>query len=250
MTSFVKTPEQIALMRQAGQILAKAMKEIAIVAEPGVAGSKLDQIAEAVIRDHGAEPAFLGYQDYPSTICLSVNDGLVHGLPAGQVLSEGDLAGIDIGVRFKGWNVDSANTLAIGKISDEDQRLMDSTAEALRAGIGKVSASVALGTVQAAIQDVIEKGGFGLVRTLSGHGIGQSLHEYPSIPNFGQAGQGPKLEAGMTICLEPMLTAGLDQVKTAPDGWTIVSKDGSQTCHKEHTILVTENGAEILTNWE
>ncbi|MCA9388373.1 type I methionyl aminopeptidase [Candidatus Berkelbacteria bacterium] len=250
MSDYIKTTEQIELMRQAGKILAEAMDQVSLIAKPGVTGDELDRIAESVIRDHGAEPAFLGYQGYPSTICLSVNDGLVHGLPVGQTLKEGDLAGIDLGVRFKGWNVDSANTLAIGKISVDDHDLLKAARQALVSGIAQVKDGVSLGTVQAAIQKVIDDGGYGLVRSLSGHGIGKQLHEYPSIPNFGQINQGPKLKAGMTICLEPMLTAGTDKVKTAADDWTIVSADGSQTAHIEHTLLVTSQGAEILTNWQ
>ncbi len=234
-------------MRRAGQILAATLTELEAAIKPGVTGARLNQLAERSIRSQGGEPAFLGYDDYPATICFSVNDGLVHGLPTERSLQAGDLVGLDCGVRLDGWNVDAARTVSVGPADPADQRLVETAWRALEAGLDRVRAGVHLGDVQHAIEQVIAQAGFGLVRNLTGHGIGRDVHEAPSIPNFGTPGDGPILKAGMTICLEPMLTAGTGETAQSKDGWTIVSADGTRAAHVEETILVTKTGAEVLT---
>lgn len=243
----IKSPEAIASMRRAGRILGQTLTTVCAAAKPGITGLELDALARKTIETAGGEPAFLGYQDFPATICFSVNDGLVHGIPTPYAVKPGDVVKIDIGVRVDGYNVDAARTVLVPPVDPKDQALVDATTEALEAGIAQVKDGVHLGTVQAAIQSVIKRHGYGLVRSLTGHGIGTELHEPPQIPNYGEAGSGPLLKAGMTICLEPMLTAGSGEVGTGPDGWTVVSKDGTQSAHVEETLLITEHGAEVLT---
>ncbi|MEK7785874.1 MAG: type I methionyl aminopeptidase, partial [Chloroflexota bacterium] len=242
-------PEAIGAMRAAGWMLGQTLQILSAAAKPSMSGDELDIIARDTIRALGGEPAFLGFEKFPSTICLSRNDAIVHGLPTGQRLAAGDIIGIDCGVRLNGWNTDAAVTITIGQPSGVDTNLITATHKALVAGIQMVRPGVQLGEVQAAIQAVIEKLGYGLVRTLTGHGIGRSLHEAPGIPNYGTVGTGIRLEAGMVFCLEPMLTTGSGAVKTAADGWTIVASEGShiRTAHQEHTILVTETGREVLS---
>lgn len=246
---FVKSPEAIRSLRAAGRMLGQTLSVLAEAAGPGVTGAELDAIARETIQSLGGEPGFVGFEGFPAAICLSVNSAVVHGLPAGQTLHAGDVVGIDCGVRLNGWNTDSALTLTIGEPSKTDADLVAATRDSLVAGIRTVKPGVYLGDVQAAIQQVIEARGFGLVRTLTGHGIGQSLHEPPGIPNYGRPGSGVQLAPGQTFCLEPMLTTGSGAVKTAADGWTIVAAEGPQirTAHFEHTVLVTQTGVEVLT---
>jgi len=234
-------------MKKGGKILANTLSRLKNLVKEGVTGSDLNKVAHNYIISQAGKPAFLNFKKYPASICVSVNDALVHGLPDDIPFKQGDLVGIDGGVLFNGWNVDSAITVPVGLISDTDQTLLKATQESLNAGIQAVKAGVHLGDVQHAIQIVIEKSKFGLVKSLSGHGIGKELHEPPSIPNFGNPGEGVVLQEGMTICLEPMLTTGSGKVVTDRDGWTIRSYDGSNTAHFEHTIYVRKNGAEILT---
>ena len=245
----VKSGEAIASLRAAGTMLGQTLQILAAAVKPGLTGDELDQIARETIRSLGGEPGFIGFEDFPAAICLSINDAIVHGLPSGQTLREGDIVGIDCGVRLHGWNTDAAITVTVGEPSEIDRKLIAATRDALLAGIRAVKPGVQLGDVQAAIQAVIEGHGYGLVRTLTGHGIGRSLHEAPGIPNFGTPGTGVQLEAGMTFCLEPMLTTGSGAVKTAADGWTVVASEGSQirTAHQEHTILVTTAGCDVLS---
>lgn len=246
-SELIKSDGALELLRVAGRILADTHAELAKHIAPGIAGAKLDGIAEAFIRDHGAEPAFKGFDDFPATICFSRNAGMVHGIPTDEEIAEGDVIKLDVGVRFKGWNTDAARTHLVPPSEPKNQLLVDVTQAALDAGIAQVRAGVPLGTVQAAIQAVIEDAELGLVRQLTGHGIGQSVHEAPSIPNFGRAGQGMPLQSGMVICLEPMVTRGSGHVREAADGWTYESTDGSMTAHIEDTIIVTETQGEIIT---
>lgn len=245
--ALIKSPEAIASMRRAGKILGDTLKIVAAAVKPGVTGLELDTLARKTIEDAGAQPAFLGYQKYPATICLSLNEGLVHGIPTDRAIQGGDVVKLDIGVRVDGYNVDAARTILVPPIDPANQALVDAATGALEAGIAVVRDGVHLGDVQAAIQAVIEQHSYGLVRSLTGHGIGQGLHEAPQIPNYGERGSGPILKAGMTICLEPMLTAGSGKVQTGSDGWTVVSSDNTPTAHVEETILVTQSGNDILT---
>ncbi|MBI4023222.1 type I methionyl aminopeptidase [Candidatus Berkelbacteria bacterium] len=248
MTELIKSTAALAAMRRAGQILAKTQATLISALKPGVTGTELDRLAEKTIASLGGQPSFKGFEGFPASVCLSVNDGLVHGIPNDRPFREGDLVGIDLGVCIDGWHVDAATTVGVGTIDPADQALVDTAWAAFRVGFAKARDGVHLGDVQHAIQTVIEAGGYGLVRNLSGHGIGQTLHEEPSIPNFGTPGQGLVLHTGMTICLEPMLTRGSAEIVTDADGWTIVTADGSRAAHVEHTILVTDTGAEILTD--
>lgn len=243
----VKSPEAIAVMRRAGKILARTLDVVGAAVSPGVTGLDLDAIAHKTIRQAGAEPAFLGYQDFPATICFSVNDGLVHGIPTAYNVQPGDVVKIDIGVRLGGYNVDAARTVLVAPVDPANRNLVTTAQQALDTGIARVRNGAKLGDVQAAIQEVIEQQGYGLVRQLTGHGIGAELHEAPQIPNYGIAGNGPILRTGMTICIEPMLTTGSGEIQYADDGWTVVSADGSMSAHVEETILVTPEGAEVLT---
>lgn len=245
----VKSPEAIRWLTEAGRMLGQTLQTLSGAAKPGVTGDELDQLARRTIVELGGEPGFVGFEGFPAAICLSRNDAIVHGLPAGQVLQIGDIVGIDCGVRLHGWNTDAAVTITIGEPTDVDAKLIAATRDALVAGIQTVRPGIQLGDVQAAIQAVIDQRGYGLVRTLTGHGIGRGLHESPGIPNYGKPGTGIMLEPGMTFCLEPMLTTGSGVVKPAPDGWTIVASEGSQirTAHQEHTILVTPNGYQVLS---
>jgi len=243
----VKSPKAIKWMRQAGQMLGRTLQVVSAATKPGVTGDELDELARATIVSLGGEPGFTGFEGFPATICLSINDAIVHGLPAGQVIKSGDIVGIDVGVRLKGWNTDAAVTVAVDPVDPMDQALIDATYDSLLAGIRTVKPGAYLGDVQAAIQQIITDRGYGLVRSLTGHGIGRSLHEPPGIPNYGQRGTGIFLEPGMTFCLEPMLTIGSGDVRTSDDDWTIVTKEGGTGAHKEHTILVTESGCDVLS---
>ncbi len=246
---FVKSTEAIRWLTEAGRMLGQTLAVLSEAAKPGVTGDELDTIARETIRALGGEPAFVGFEGFPAAICLSRNDAIVHGIPAGQVLASGDLVGLDCGVKLHGWNTDAAVTITVGEPTEADTRLIAAAREALVAGIHTVRPGAWLGDVQAVIQAVIERHRYGLVRTLTGHGIGQRLHEPPGIPNYGTPGTGVHLEPGMVFCLEPMLTTGSGVVKTAPDGWTIVASEGPaiRTAHQEHTVLVTPDGFEVLS---
>ncbi len=247
MARYAKQPEDIAAMRRAGAILATTLDTVVAAIEPGITGTTLDQLAQDTIVRLGGEPGFLGFNGYPATICLSRNNQVVHGIPDDQPLERGDVVSVDIGVRYQGWNADAARTVVLAPADTEDSRLTTVAEQALAAGIAAVRDGVRLGDVQAAIQAVIDRSGFGNVTSLTGHGIGRNLHEPPSIPNAGRVGTGPVLEAGMAICLEPMITRGTDEVETAADGWTISTADGSRAAHSEDTLLVTAHGCDILT---
>lgn len=234
-------------MREAGRIVAETHRLMAQAVKPGVTTGELDAIAEKYIRSQGATPSFKGYNGFPSSICASVNDELVHGFPGSRKLNEGDIISIDIGAQYEGYHGDSAWTYAVGSVTPEVQRLLDVTEESLYAGLALVKPDVRLYTVSHAIQKVIEAAGFSVVREYVGHGIGADLHEEPQIPNYGIPDRGPRLKLGMALAIEPMVNIGERYVRTLEDNWTVVTQDGSWCAHFEHTVVVTEDGFEILT---
>lgn len=248
----LKTQAEIALMRESGRILAKARRLASEHALPGVTTGELDEIIHEVIKSEGATPSFLNYQGsgpspFPKSSCLSVNEEVVHGIPGTRKLAAGDIIGIDIGVYKDGFHTDSAWTFPVGDVSEETKLLLRVTREAMEKGIEKAKPGARIGDIAAAIEKHVESFKFGIVRELVGHGIGRSLHEEPSVPNFGRPGTGPKIKEGMTFCIEPMVNLGTWKVKTLSDGWTMVSADGRYSAHFEHTVAITKNGAEILT---
>ena len=245
--NLIKTPEEVVIMKEGGKILNTVLQEIAKMAVAGISTIELDRAAEALILKHGAKPAFKGYEGFPYSLCVSVNDVIVHGYPSKYVLKNGDIVGLDLGVLWKGFNTDSAVTVAIGEIPFEARRLMTVTKTALRLGIKKARAGTTTGDIGNTIQRYVEDQGFGIVRDLQGHGIGKSVHEEPSVPNYGQRHKGTKLEAGMVICIEPMLTAGGIAIKKAKDGYGFATRDGSLSAHFEHTLAITKDGAVVLT---
>ena len=244
----IKSEREIALLREAGRIVALCHEEMKKHVKPGVSTWELDQICESVIRANGATPSFKGYGGFPSAICASVNEVVVHGMPSKkQILKEGDIIAIDIGACYKGYHGDSAWTYAVGKISEQDQLLMQVTHDSLFKGLEAVKNGAHLGDVSAAIGDYIESFGFGIVEDFTGHGVGRDLHEDPAIFNFGVKGTGPILRSGMVLAIEPMVNRGTKRVKILSDRWTTVTKDKSNSAHYEHTIVVRDDGYEILT---
>lgn len=242
-----KSAKELDLMREAGRIVADTHRLMKQAVVPGITTAELDRIADDYIRSQGAVPSFKGYNGFPSSICASTNEELVHGFPGPRKLKEGDIISIDIGAEYKGYHGDSAWTYGVGTISSEAQRLLDVTEASLYAGLDLVHPDVRLFTVSHAIQKVIESAGFSVVREYVGHGVGAKLHEEPQIPNYGIEGRGPRLKPGMTLAIEPMVVAGERYVKTLADNWTVVTVDGSLCAHFEHTVAVTEDGHEILT---
>lgn len=243
----LKNDQQLALMREAGRIVALTHQVLAPHIKPGVTTKQLDALAEKTIRSQGATPSFKGYGGFPAAICASVNEVLVHGFPDDVPLKEGDIIAIDIGANYHGYHGDSAWSYAVGTISEAAQRLLDTTKAALFAGLSVVKAGVRLGDVSHTIQTVVEAQGFSVPRDYTGHGVGKDLHEDPIIPNYGLPGRGPVLQAGMTLAIEPMVHMGRKETQTLMDGWTVISVDRSLTAHYEHTVLVTATGCEILT---
>ena len=244
----VKSEREIVLMREAGAILAKVHEELHDIIRPGITTLEIDRICEKLIRGYGCRPSFLGYEGYPASVCVSVNDEVVHGIPSKKrVLRDGDIVSLDTGVIWKGWQSDAARTWAVGSISPGAQRLIDVTREAFFAGVRNAKAGNHLNDICAAIGDYAESNGFGVVRELTGHGIGTSLHEDPIVPNFKKFLPGPKLKKGMTICVEPMITMGERYVGWLDDEWTVVTVDGSLAAHYENTIAITDGEPEILT---
>ena len=243
----IKSPQEIAIMREGGKILAKILKKVEKEAKPGVTTKELDEYAEKLALKYGSRPSFKGYNNYPSALCVSVNEEVVHGIPSGRKLKEGDIVGLDMGIYYKGLCTDSAVTVGIGKISSKAERLIKVTEQALKYGIDVVKPEAHIGDIGFAIQSYVESQGFSVVRDLVGHGVGKNVHEAPQIPHFGRKGSGLKLKEGMTIAIEPMVNAGKYYVHQAKDGWTFVTSDGSLSAHFEHTMAVTKNGCEILT---
>jgi methionyl aminopeptidase len=249
---FLKTPREIEIMRSANIIVAEVLAELRERARPGVTTSELDGIAAEMTRRRGAVPAFKGYEVagrvFPRSLCISVNHEVIHGIPSERrVLQDGDIVGLDFGVRYEGFYGDAAMTVAIGCVDDESERLMRATREALWAGIEHVRVGNRLGQVSAAIQQRAESDGFSVVREFVGHGIGKRLHEEPQVPNYGKPDRGVRLREGMVLAIEPMVNAGGPEVVITEDGWTAVTKDGSRSAHFEHSVAVTQNGPYVLS---
>ena len=242
-----KAPREIDIMRKAGQIVARTHKELQAHIRPGITTGQLDAIAERYIRSQGATPSFKGYNGFTGSICASVNEELVHGIPGDRVLQDGDIISIDIGAEYNGYHGDSAWTYPVGTISEETKRLLDVTEESLYKGLERAKAGVHLTDISHAIQSHVEAANFSVVREYVGHGVGQNLHEDPQIPHYGPPGKGPRLKTGMTLAIEPMVNVGKRYVRTLSDNWTVVTVDGSMCAHFEHTISMTEDGYEILT---
>ncbi len=243
----IKSEEEIQIMAEGGKILATVLHQIERMVKPGITTLELDRAAEALILKHNAKPAFKGYDNFPFSLCASVNDIIVHGLPSNYQLKEGDILGLDLGVLYKDYNTDMALTVGVGNISFEAKRLMMVTKKALKRGIKKVRLGVTTGDIGNTIQRYVEDQGYSVVRDLCGHGIGRDLHEDPQVANYGQRHKGVELKEGMVICIEPMVTIGGYELKKAADGYGFATRDGSLSAHFEHTIAVTKDGCKILT---
>jgi len=241
-------PEEVARIRDSAQIVGRCLHALAREVRPGISTLELDRIAEQFIRDLGGEPAFLGYRGYPASICASVNEEVVHGIPsAKRVLKEGDVISLDIGVKKAGFYGDAARTFAVGAVAPEVERLLDVTEQSLQAGIERARPEGRVSDISAAIERTVKAGGFSVVRALVGHGVGRSLHEEPQVPNYGRPGEGPKLRVGMVLAIEPMVNAGKADVVTLSDEWTVVTADRTRSAHFEHTVAIGAAGPEVLS---
>ena len=243
----LKTPEEIKVMRQAGQVVAGLLDHLKTLIRPGIRTQELDDQARDFIKRSGAKPAFLGYRGYPASICVSVNEEVVHSIPGQRQLKTGDVVSIDAGAVVNGFFGDAATTVTVGPVDAKVQRLIDATRESLRKGIEQAVAGNRVSDISHAVQQVIEHEGFGIVRDFVGHGIGRAMHEDPPIPNFGPPNVGPRLKVGMVVAIEPMVTMGSHEVEVLKDGWTAVTRDGSLAAHFEHSVAITEDGALVLT---
>ncbi len=243
----LKQPDDIDKARASSRIVAEVLSVLRERIKPGVTTRELDKIAEGVTEKRGAKPAFKGYRGYPYSLCASVNEEVVHGMPSGRVLKEGDIIGLDFGVYYQGFYGDAAVTLPVGRVSEEAARLMRVTEQSLYAAIDQASSGNRLGDISAAVQETAESAGYSVVRDFVGHGIGRNMHEDPQIPNFGKKGRGIELQTGMILAIEPMVNAGRYRVKILPDGWTVITEDGSLSAHFEHSVAITDNGPEILS---
>ena len=244
----LKTGRELTVMREACRISAGALQLVGKAIEPGITTAELDKIAENYIRSKGAVPNFKNYQGYPATACISVNNEVIHGIPSKKrVIKQGDIVSVDLGALFNGYHGDNAATFACGDISEEAKRLMDATRESLYEGIKAAVAGGRIGDIGHAVQSYIEARGYSVVRKFVGHGIGTKLHEAPEVPNFGAPSRGIRLMPGMTLAIEPMVNAGGSEVEIMPDGWTVLTKDGSLSAHFEHTVAITSSGPQIMT---
>ena len=243
----LKSVEEIEKIRKASRIVAEVLNELGLMIQPGVTTRDLDRRAEEMMRQKGSLPAFKGYRGYPCSLCTSINETVVHGIPADRVLVEGDIIGIDCGVIVDGYYGDAARSYAVGKIDSLSQKLLDVTRESLAQGIRQMVVGNRLHDISWAIQSHVEQAGFSVVRDFVGHGIGRSLHEEPQLPNFGNPHTGVRLAAGIVLAIEPMVNAGGSEVKVLDDGWTAVTADGTRSAHFEHTVALTDKGTEILT---
>jgi len=243
----IKSAEDFARMRRAGTVVARIHEALRDKAAPGVSLVELDRIAARIIEDGGCTPNFLDYHGFPAYTCLSVNEQIVHGIPSGRALEEGDILSVDAGAIFEGWHADAAVTFPIGEIDDDAARLIEATERAMWVAIEMSLPGTRLGDIGAAITEVAEGQGYGVVRTHTGHGIGLQMHEDPQVPNYGRPGKGMRLREGMAICIEPMFNLGTHETRTLDDGWTVVTADGSLSAHWEHTVAINADGPQVLT---
>jgi methionyl aminopeptidase len=249
---YIKTQKEIDFIRESCRIVAETLRLVKSNVRTGITTFELDRIAEDYIRSNNAVPAFKGYSQgglpgFPGSVCTSINDAVVHGIPGQVKLEEGDIISLDVGVLKNNYYGDAATSVAVGKISDEKRKLIEVTEKSLQLGIQQAKSGNRVHDISAAVQDYVEQNGFSIVRDLCGHGVGKFLHEDPAVPNFGRRGTGPKLKKGMTLAIEPMVNAGGYEVITSSDGWTVLTADGSPSAHFEHTILILDNSPEILT---
>ncbi|MDR1595181.1 MAG: type I methionyl aminopeptidase [Prevotellaceae bacterium] len=247
----IKTDEEIEILRENALLVSRTLAEVAKHVEQGVSTLELDKVAEQFIRDHGAEPGFLGYEGFPNSLCISVNNVVVHGIPSGYRLQEGDIVSVDCGTKMKGYYGDSAYTFAVGRISPEAEMLLKVTKESLYKGITQAVHGNRIGDISNAIQSQVERSGYSVVREMVGHAIGRKMHERPDVPNYGRRGQGPKLLSGMVICIEPMINIGKKEIyHDRRDGWTVRTVDGSLSAHYELTVAVGRDKADVLSTFE
>jgi methionyl aminopeptidase len=242
-----RSPDDLAALRRAGRVVAEMHESIRAAVRPGMTTASLDAIGREVLDRRGARSNFLGYHGYPAVICASVNEVVIHGIPGPQVLEEGDLVSIDCGAIVDGWHGDAAFTVAVGPVSRDAQRLLDTAWASLDAGVAAMQPDGRLTDIGAAVQEVVEGVGLSVVRDYCGHGIGRAMHERPDVPNYGKPGRGPRLVPGVVLAVEPMVTAGGPEVDVLDDGWSVVTADGSLSAHVEHTIAITDDGPDILT---
>jgi methionyl aminopeptidase len=242
-----KTPEQIDAMRRAGRLVGHTLSALVETVRPGITLLELDRLAERTIRDGGGTPSFLGYHGFPATLCLSPNSWVVHGIPNGYVLSDGDILSIDCGAIVEGWHGDAAVTVPVGQVDEAARRLIETTERAMWAGIAQVRAGNRLSDIGHAVERVAAAPDYGVVREYVGHGIGTQMHEEPQVPNYGRPGRGLRLEVGLTLAIEPMVNEGGPETRVLDDGWTVVTRDGSRSAHFEHTVAITPAGPEVLT---
>ena len=242
-----KTRREIALLKEAGRIVALVHQELKKCTLSGITTKEIDKLSEKIIRQYGATPSFKGYQGFPGAVCVSINDMVIHGIPGHQKLKNGDIVSVDVGACYQGYHGDSAWTYAVGEVSDEAKRLMKVTEEALYEGLKQAKPGNHVGDISAAIENYVRKNGYTSPEDYTGHGVGTSIHEDPMVPNYGKYGHGPLLKPGMVIAVEPMVHAGKKEVKVLKDGWGVVTADHSLAAHYEHTIVITEDGYEILT---
>ena len=247
---YIRSEEEIFLLRESSLLVGKTLAEVAKHLKPGIKTIDLDRIAEAYIRDHHAVPGFKGYRGYPATLCISINDQVVHGIPGEMLLKDGDIVSVDCGVLKNGYYGDSAYSFEVGNVNEEKKKLLDITKESLYKGITMAIAGKRTGDIGFIIQNYVEKFGYSVVRDLVGHGIGENMHEDPQVPNYGKRDFGVKLKEGMVICIEPMINAGLKEVKQENDGWTISTVDGLPSAHFEHQVVIRKGKAEILSTFK
>jgi methionyl aminopeptidase len=247
---YLKTNEEVELLRKSNILVSRTLAEIASLIRPGITTLSLDKAAETFILDNGGKPAFKGYNGFPKTLCTSVNDEVVHGIPSGYILKEGDIISIDCGVIMNGYYGDSAYTFPVGEINDEVRRLLDVTKASLEEGVKEAIAGNRVGDISFAVQMMAENAGYGVVRELVGHGLGTKLHEAPEVPNYGRRGTGAKLEKGLVICIEPMINMGLKDTIQMSDGWTIKTTDGKPSAHFEYAVAVDRGKADVLTTFK
>ena len=246
----LKTDEEIEIMRENNLLVSRTLAEVGKNIRPGVTTRELNRIAEEFIRANGAEPAFLGYQGYPASVCISVNEQVVHGIPGDRVICEGDIVSVDVGTFLKGFVGDSAYTFAVGEVSAEARQLLEVTKEALYKGTAQAKAGNRIGDISAAVQEYAESFGYGVVRELIGHGLGRKMHEDPEVPNFGARGRGPLLKEGMVICIEPMINMGKKDIYLHKDGWTVSTVDKKRSAHYEFMVAVRAGKADVLTTFD